>query len=85
MATEIDATIRLGMDQGYTDNLQALRLLGTQAIQQSNFVNQQVQLSHSRVIGAFEAKALGNLEEEGIADAVLQNNSARDQPGQNKP
>ena len=85
MAAEIDGTIRLAMDQAYSDNRGIMQQLGTQFLQSANFVNQQVQLSHARVAYMFEAKAMQNLEEEGIADAILQNNAARDQPGVNKP
>ena len=84
MAAEIDSTIRLAMDQAYSDNRNVLQQLGTQFLQSANFVNQQTQLSHNRVNYMFEAKAMQNLEEEGIADAILQNRAARDQPDANK-
>ena len=78
---DVDGTIRLAMDQAFADDRAAMGKLGVQFLQASNFINQQVQLTHTRVGLMYEAKALQNLEEEGIADAVLQNRAAAGQPG----
>ena len=78
---DVDGTIRLAMDQSFADDRAAMGKLGVQFLQSANFINQQVQLTHTRVGLMYEAKALQNLEEEGIADAVLQNRAAAGQPG----
>ena len=77
----MDPLIAAMMGQQFAENGNVQRQLGTQFLQSANFVNQQTQLSHQRVTGMFESKALQNLEEEGIADAILQNRAAAGQPG----
>jgi hypothetical protein len=80
-ATRIDPTIRLRMDQSFADNHVTMTQLGSQALQAANFVNEQAQLTHLRTGLAFEVKAINNLEQEGMADAILQERSAAGQPG----
>ena len=76
----MDPTIKSLTEMAFAEGREAYRQLGLLTLQAAGFVNQQVQLSHARVNLMFEAKALQNLEEEGIADAILQNRAARDQP-----
>jgi len=76
----VDPTIKSAMEMAFAEGREALRQLGLLTLQAAGYANQQVQLSHQRTAYMYEAKALQNLESEGIADAILQNRSARDQP-----
>ncbi len=81
---EIDPTIKHAMDQDFADGRARMRLLGETAAAGNNFVHESMReqfLHESRLVGA---AAAARLDRDQLAHQILQQNSARDQPGGNK-
>lgn len=80
MAQEIDATIRLAMDQGFAGAHQSLVQAGVRHNNDMNFVTATVQLQHELNRQLVGAKAAGNLDMDRLAKATLDQRGVRDQP-----
>ena len=84
MANEVDATIRLAMDQGYSSTQTTLQQgFAAGAVRHNNaanFIAETTQLVHQSAIQLVGAKAATNLES-GMSKDVLLARSAAGQPG----
>lgn len=83
MANEIDATVALAMQQGYAQSHAALTAAGVRHNNAANFITETVQLQHELNRQLVGAKAAARLETDALANSILQQNAARDQPGVN--
>ncbi len=72
------------MQQDFLKSRTRLDLIAERSSDSSSFIKSRAEeafLHESRLVGALAAS---RLDKDAIASAILQNNAARDQPGQNK-
>ena len=80
MAAEIDATIRLAMDQGFQGVATMFQQAAARYNVEAGFVSTSMLLSHNLTKQLVGAKAAGNLELEGIADQKSQLGAGQSKP-----
>lgn len=81
MPTEVDATVKTVLDQGFAERSELIRQTAMRANNSATFIQEQSQqgfLNSSQLVGALAA---ARLEKNALADAVLQQRAAAGQPG----
>lgn len=85
MANEVDATIRLAMDQQFAGAQAALQSGFTAGAVRSNnganFISETTQLVHQSAMQLVGAKAAGQLDRDALSKGILDARSAAGQPG----